>query len=51
VNKNAVNGMIDLVLAYWTPERKELWKEYQGSDKSLNWRSFEKKNRNKKRLS
>lgn len=50
MDKAAVNGIKNLVLAYWTPERKELWKEYEGSDKTLSWRCFEQQNKNNKRL-
>lgn len=45
MDKAAVSGIMNLVLSYWTPERKELWKEYEESDKSIGWRTFEQQKR------
>lgn len=30
-----------LILAYWTPERVELWHEYEKTDRSIPWREYE----------
>ena len=35
----------NLVLAYWTPERIELWNQYEKTDKSIPWREYELMNR------
>ena len=37
-----INSIIELVLDYWTPERKELWKEYEKTDKSIPWEEYER---------
>ena len=36
-----INSIIELVLDYWTPSRKELWKEYEKTDKSIPWQEYE----------
>ena len=41
MNSGMINSIIELVLDYWTPERKELWKEYEKTDKSIPWQEYE----------
>lgn len=38
---------LNLILAYWTPERRELWKEYEKTDKSVPFGEFEKAQKEK----
>ena len=42
MNSGMINSIIELVLDYWTPERKELWKEYEKTDKSMPWEEYER---------
>lgn len=42
MNGGMINSIIELVLDYWTPERKALWREYEKTDKSMPWEEYER---------
>lgn len=33
--------LCSLIIAYWTPERINLWHEYEKTDKSMPWSEYE----------
>lgn len=39
--ENEGKSLCWLILAYWTPERIELWREYEKTDRSIPWREYE----------
>lgn len=36
-----------LILAYWTPDRIELWHKYEKTNMSIPWNEYEHMHRNK----
>jgi hypothetical protein len=42
VTKNSISKQLcNLIIAYWTPERIELWHKYEKTDQSIPWREYE----------
>ncbi len=37
--------LAELIVAYWTPERIELWHQYEKTDRSIPWRDYEQMHR------
>lgn len=36
-----ISSFVELIKAYWTPERMALWDEYQQTDQSVSFREYE----------
>ena len=36
-----ISSLVELIKAYWTPERMALWDEYQQTDQSVSFREYE----------
>lgn len=42
MTKNSISKQLcKLIIAYWTPERIELWHEYEKTDQSIPWHEYE----------
>lgn len=48
MTQNDTNILIKLITAYWTPERIELWHQYEKTGRSIPWREYERMNRKEK---
>lgn len=46
-NRTIASTLCDLIVAYWTPERIDLWHEYEKTDRSISWREYEHIHRKK----
>ena len=42
MTKNSISKQLcNLIIAYWTPQRIELWHKYEKTDQSIPWREYE----------
>ncbi len=47
MTKEAIGKQLySIIAAYWTPERIELWHEYEKTDMSIPWNEYEHMHRN-----